>query len=51
MDIAYSGSHVFVRFRAIKPAWLWRKRASAWSGWFEYDGEPISLSWDTFWAS
>ena len=50
MDVAYSGSHVFVRFRAIKPRRRWRRQASAWSGWFEYNGQPISLRWDTFWV-
>lgn len=22
---------------------------SEWSGWFQYDGDPIELHWDTFW--
>ena len=27
-----------------------RPRLSQWSGWFDYQGQPIALNWDAFWA-
>jgi hypothetical protein len=39
-----------IRFQAIKHR-RWRKdKYSQWSGWFEYNGEPIPLRWDIFWV-
>lgn len=34
-----------VRFRATND----RNEVSQWSGWFQYEGEPIPLTWSTFW--
>lgn len=43
---------LWLRFRAKRPRrWRWRLRASAWSGWFRFEGEPIVLRWATFWES
>lgn len=38
-----------VRFRALRPRRWRRQEHSEWSGWFDYEGEPIALSWASFW--
>jgi hypothetical protein len=43
-----------IRFRAVKERSVIKRRfrneTSDWTGWFEYEGEPIRLTWDAFWA-
>ena len=43
-----------IRFRAVKERSVvrrqFREKTSEWTGWFEYKGEPIKLTWDTFWV-
>ena len=43
------GGDVFVRCRASRLRSArrrqWHKRASGWTGWFPYEGEPIHLTW------
>jgi hypothetical protein len=43
-----------IRFRAVKERSVvkrqFRMETSEWTDWFEYKGEPIKLTWDTFWV-
>lgn len=40
---------LFVRFQATQNRRFREPIRSEWSGWFLHEGEPIQLTWDTFW--
>lgn len=50
VDFSSPTSLTYVRFQAVRFTTPERdEERSEWTGWYLYQGEPVSLIWDDFW--